>query len=121
MQLLETAGGLLLFAFAAIVPGYFLCLAFFPSKKELDLIERLALSIFFSVAFVAIAVLLENQFMGVQVNFISVAATMLVLIAAGLAVFLARTGKINAPAQFYRAFPKIGESDAADLVPRILR
>ena len=118
MALLETAGGLFLFAFAAVVLGYFISLAVFPSRKEIDLLERLAFSVLFSISSVSILALLENQLAGIPVNFFSVAATILLLIAAGLAVFMVRAQKINAPGFVYALFPKIGRNDAAEIIPK---
>ena len=117
MALLETAGGIFLFAFAAIVPGYFLSLAFFPSKKEIDPAERLAFSVLFSISSISILVLLENQLAGIPVNFFSVAATML-LAAVGFAVFMVRAQRVQAPAFVYALFPKIGRNDAAEIIPK---
>ena len=118
MALLETAGGIFLFAFAAIVPGYFLSLAFFPSKKEIDLAERLAFSVLFSISSISILVLLENQLAGIPVDFFSVAATILLLAAVGFAVFMVRAQRVQAPAFVYALFPKIGRNDAAEIIPK---
>ena len=119
MDLVNILIGLVLFAFAAVVPGYFIALALFPSKKEIALIERLAFSMLFSISFLALAVLLENQLLGIPLNFISVAATMFVLIAIGLIVFMIRSQNLIVPAQVYLLFPKIEKNDAAGIIPKI--
>jgi len=119
MALLETLGGVFLFAFAAIVPGYFLSLAFFPSKNEVGRLERAAFSVFFSISSISIAVLIENQLLGIPLNFFSVAATIFLIITLGFAVFMIRSQRMQAPGFVYRLFPKIGQNDAAEIIPKI--
>jgi len=119
MALMETIGSSVLFLFAALVPGYFLTLAFFPSRKEIGMLERFAFSLFFSIAFLAIAVLVENQLLGMPLNFFSVAATIFGMIALGLAVYLIRSQRINAPEFIYRLFPKIDKNDSAGIIPKL--
>jgi uncharacterized membrane protein len=119
MALAETVTGLILFLFAVTVPGYFLALAFFPSKKEIDLLERLAFSLLFSISFLALAVLFENQLLGIPLNFFSVAATLFGLIAVGLIVFMIRSQRVQVPVQVYWLFPKIEKNDAAGIIPEL--
>ena len=119
MALLETLGSLFLFAFAAVVPGYFLTLAFFPSKNEIDMLERAAFSVFFSISSISIAVLVENQLLGIPLNFYSVAATIFLIIALGAAVFMVRSQRIQAPEFVYLLIQKIDKNEAVEIIPKI--
>ncbi len=116
--MLEIISGLLLLAFALVVPGYFLTLAIFPSKTGIDSLERFAFSIVFSITFLPLLMLIENQLFGIQINFISVASTILVLIAIGVLVWMVRTTRLSVPEQLYVLFPKVPADEAVQLLPK---
>ncbi len=50
------------------IPGYVLSYAFFPKKKDLDLMERIALSFGLSFALIPLAVFFLNKFLKVPIT-----------------------------------------------------
>ena len=62
----------------SLVSGYFLTYAFFP-KKDIDFIERLALSFALSIAIVPLLVFYLNM-LGMKINLISSFLTVLAII-----------------------------------------
>ena len=70
--------------FFLFVPGYFVTWAIFPSREELDAVERITLSLAFSISVVPLIVLFLNQTLGVETFPIdvihSVLASILVII-----------------------------------------
>ncbi|MFH1586805.1 MAG: hypothetical protein ABID38_03045 [Candidatus Diapherotrites archaeon] len=109
----------ILFILVVTIPGYAIALAFFTKKGEIDLIERLTFSLLFSIIFPPILILIENQLLGIPLNFISVAGTEIFLILISLLVYSARIKRINAPKIFYKYIPAVNEKDAVELIPKI--
>ncbi|MFH1256458.1 MAG: DUF1616 domain-containing protein [Candidatus Diapherotrites archaeon] len=93
--MLDLVLGLVKFVIAVTVPGYFLTLGFFPSKKEIDGIERLTYSLVFSITVQPLLLLLENQLFQIPVNEVSVFATFFLVIALGAIAYFARAKKLQ--------------------------
>ncbi|MBU0661948.1 MAG: DUF1616 domain-containing protein [Candidatus Diapherotrites archaeon] len=119
MTLIETTVGILLFAIIVTLPGYFLTLAFFPRRADLDGIERLVFSFVFSISFLPLLMLIENQLLGIAINYFSTLASLLVLVIFALLVYLIRVQRISAPAALYKLFPKVAPNEAASVMPLI--
>jgi len=115
MALIELFSGLIALALTITLPGYFLTLGFFPDKNEIDSIERLTFSLVFSVSFLPLLVLIENQVFGVPIDFNSSIATVLLIIIIGLVSWMIRTQKIVVSDKFYWLFPKVEKQNAIDL------
>lgn len=115
MSLIELFFGLIALALTVSVPGYFLTLGFFPDKNEIDSIERLTFSLVFSVSFLPLLVLIENQLFGIPINFTSSISTFLLIIIIGLFSWMVRTQKLAVPNALYLVFPKIEKKNAVDL------
>ncbi len=115
MALLELIFGLTALFLTVTVPGYFLTLGFFPDKNEIDVIERLTFSMVFSISFLPLLVLIENQLFGITIDFTSSLASLLLLVIIGLFAWMIRTQKIIVPEIFYVVFPKIQKENAVDL------
>ncbi len=81
--------------FVLFVPGFALSFAFFP-KKEIDWIERMALSFGLSIAVVPLLVFYLNRFLGVKIDIISVSITITLLAIAGALAYFYRLGKLPA-------------------------
>lgn len=95
MPLIELIVGLIALIIVLTVPGYFLSLAFFPSKTEIDGIERLTFSLLFSIVFMPLVILIANQLLGVPINFVSSFGTLIFLILFGIIVYYFRLKKLN--------------------------
>ena len=115
MPLIELVLGLVALFLTITVPGYFLTLGFFPNKNEIDSIERLTFSLVFSIAFLPLLVLIENQLFSIPINFTSSIATVLLIIIIGLFSWMVRTQKLVVPNVFYMIFPKIKKEESVDL------
>ena len=115
----ELIVGLIAFALAITIPGYFVTLAFFPSKKEIDRIERLTFSFVFSISFLPLLVLIENQLLGILINFFTVTTSVLLLIITSLLIYLIRIQKITVPEILYKIFPKIEPQEAVNIIPKL--
>ncbi len=115
MPLIELVLGLVALFLTITVPGYFLTLGFFPNKNEIDSIERLTFSLVFSIAFLPLLVLIENQLFSIPINFTSSIATVLLIIIIGLFSWMVRTQKLVVPTVFYMVFPKIKKEESVDL------
>lgn len=115
MALIELFFGLIALALTITLPGYFLTLGFFPNKNEIDSIERLTFSLVFSVSFLPLLVLIENQVFGVPIDFNSSIATVLLIIIIGLVSWMIRTQKIVVSNKLYWLFPKVEKQNAIDL------
>ena len=50
------------------IPGYAISYAFFPKKKDLDLMERIALSFGLSFALIPLAVFFLNKFLKIPIT-----------------------------------------------------
>jgi len=119
--MIELVYGLGMVAFALIVPGYFLTLGVFPAKKDIDGIERITFSLVFSLTFLPLAMLIENQLIGIPIEFFSVFSTMLVLIIFGILMWMVRTTRLPVPAPIYRVLPKVQPEESVSLLPSALR
>ena len=116
MELISLVLGITALIIALFVPGYFLCLGFFPGRTEIDLLERIVFSIIFSISFLALFILIENRLLGIPVNFISIVSTMLLLVLIGLITYFIRVRIIKLPQFFYVLFPEV-EGEAFPLLP----
>ena len=114
----ELVAGFIALIIALFAPGYFLTLGFFPSRNDISGIERIVFSFVFSVTFLPLLILLENQLLGIPINFASVSATFLLLIILGLFSYFARTGKIPLPELLYAVFPKVPKEEAFPIIPK---
>ncbi len=76
--------------FVLFVPGFALSFAFFP-KKEIDWIERMALSFGLSIAVVPLLVFYLNRFIGIKIDIVSVSIAIAIVAGAGAFVYLYRT------------------------------
>lgn len=65
------------------VPGYALVKGLFK-KRELDLIEEVALSIALSIAVVPLAVFYANQLLGIKITLVNSLLIIVFIVAAGL-------------------------------------
>jgi uncharacterized membrane protein len=50
------------------IPGYALSYAFFPKKKDLDLLERIALSFGLSIATIPLIIFFMNKFLKIPIT-----------------------------------------------------
>ena len=82
-------------ALVLTIPGYFLTLAFFPKKNEIDEIERLTFSMVFSIAFLPLLVLIENLLLSIPIDFSSTFGTLVFLIVIGLIIYFIRIRKMK--------------------------
>ncbi len=115
MALLELFFGFILLIIVVTIPGYFLTLAFFPKKEELDAIERFTFSLVFSIAVIPLIVLIENQVFGIPIDFFSSIGTVLVLIIFGLLVYAIRTQKVPFPNALNFLFPRIKKEESVEI------
>ena len=106
-----------LLAAALFIPGYFLALAFFARRGEIDAVERATLSFVFSITFLPLLVLVANQLLGIPINFYSVAGTFLLLVVAGLFGYLARAGMVPLPLPLRNLLGAIPREDAVQIIP----
>ena len=95
MGVLELAVGIAALFAVLIVPGYFLSLAFFPKKEDIDLPERIVFSFAFSVAFMPLLMLLLNQVAGVPIDYFSSVGVVIALVLTGFGVHAYRTKTIS--------------------------
>ena len=66
-----------------LASGYVVSLAAFP-KNELDAIERVVLSLFFSISIPAVLLLVANLLLGIRLDAIAVYAAYIIITAAAL-------------------------------------
>lgn len=62
------------------LPGFAATYALFPRKEEIDVLERIALSIGLSISLVVLSILILNQFLGVAINLVNSLLTILSII-----------------------------------------
>ena len=115
----ETLTALISIIVVLFVPGYFLSLAFFTKRSEIDSIERITLSFVFSITFLPLLVLVENLLLEIPINFTSVAGNFLLIIVLGLIGYFLRTGIIPNPAVLQRVFPPVPKEQAFPLIPKM--
>jgi uncharacterized membrane protein len=116
MDLISLLPGLIALFIALFIPGYFLCLGFFPGRQEIDWLERVVFSFIFSVTFIPLLILIENRLIGIPVNTLSVYATMLLLVLLGLLFYFIRLGKLGLPEKVHWLLPKV-KGEALPLLP----
>ena len=116
MDLIALLPGLVALFIALFIPGYFLCLGFFPGRQEIDWLERIVFSFIFSVSFIPLLILIENRLLGIPVNTLSVYATMLFLVLIGLLFYFVRSGKLSVPEKVHSLLPKV-KGEALPLLP----
>jgi len=80
-----------------LASGYAVSLAAFP-KNELDAIERVVLSLFFSISIPAVLLLVANLLLGIQLDALAVYAVYIITIAAALFYSHKKKGRGNARA-----------------------
>jgi len=72
------------------IPGYALSYAFFPKKKDIDLVERIALSIGLSLATIPLSVFFLNKFLKVPITIYSSFVITMVITLIGIIVWKKR-------------------------------
>lgn len=107
MDALQILFGLIVLIVSLTIPGYCLTLAFFPRKNELEELERFAFSFVFSISFLPLLVLIENQVLGIPINAVSSFGSILLFVIVGLAVWKYRTGKMKKEEAVQIWLPKI--------------
>jgi uncharacterized membrane protein len=115
-MVLEIVLGLIALTLVLTLPGYFLTLAFFPKKNEIDSIERITFSLVFSIAFTPLLLLIENQVFSIPINFLSSFLTVTGIILIGLIVWMIRVQKLRVPEKVYTIFPKVEKEEAVNLL-----
>ena len=81
-----------------LASGYAVSLAAFP-KKELDAIERVVLSLFFSVSIPAVLLLVANLLLGIRLDALAVYAVYILTTAAALFYAHKKKGRGNSKAE----------------------
>ncbi len=116
--MLEQVLGFATLVVTLFIPGYFITLAFFPKKSELDAIERITLSFVFSITLLPLLTLLENILLAIPINSFSVWANFAIITAVGLFSYLARTGKTPRPFKICdKIFPPVSPEEAVPIIP----
>lgn len=109
MDIISIIPGLIAIALAVGIPGYALSLAIFPKRNELDTFERIAFSFILSIAVPGIVLLAGNMLLGIGINFISASLTYVIVTAAGIIGFIARSRSIKASERIeFRIWPARG-------------
>ncbi|MBU1121041.1 MAG: DUF1616 domain-containing protein [archaeon] len=108
--------GLIILVLVITLPGYFLTLAFFPKKEEIDSIERLTFSLVFSISFLPLLVLIENQLFSIPIDYSSAFGSLIALIVLGFVIWMIRTERIPVPSPLYGIFPKVKKEESVDLI-----
>lgn len=86
MEVLSIIRAILGSAFVLFVPGLIWTYVFF-AKKEIDWIERIALSFGLSIALVPLSVFYLNKVFGVKINFLNSFLIILALCVIGLCLY----------------------------------
>lgn len=86
MEILEVLRAIIGFFLVMFIPGFAATYALFPDKKEIDAIERIALSIGLSIALVVLGVFALNMLFGMMINAINSVLVILVITLACAAV-----------------------------------
>jgi len=94
------------------VPGFFATLAFFPSKKEIDFIERFFFSIAFGITILPFMLFVEANFLQIPINFFSNSFNFIFVAVFSAFIYCARIQFIKMPELFYKIFSKIEKEDA---------
>lgn len=84
LSALRAVIGLLLVLF---IPGYAVSWAFFPKKKDVDLIERIALSFGLSIATIPLSIFFLNKFFKVPITVYTGFAVTVVITLVGVIVW----------------------------------
>ena len=106
-------------AITLFVPGYFVSLAFFARKNEIDWVERITLSFVMSISLLPLLVLFENLVLKIPINIYSVGGALAFLILAGLSTYLWRTRVTNPPALCRNILPPVPKEDAVSIIPKL--
>jgi uncharacterized membrane protein len=72
------------------IPGYALSYAFFPKKKDLDLLERIALSFGLSIATIPLVIFFMNKFLKIPITVYSSFAVVTLITLIGIIVWKKR-------------------------------
>lgn len=97
---------------ASVLIGYFVSLAVFPRKTEIDLIERMLFSIVFSITLVPFLAFAENTFFQIPINFFSILLNAIFIALFSLFLYFARIGVVPVPKFFEKFFGKIEREEA---------
>jgi len=108
MDLLQIAFGLIVLAVTLTIPGYCLTLAFFPKRNELEELERFAFSFVFSITFLPLLVLIENQVFDIPIDSVSSLASILLFVVTGIGIWCIRTRKMKKGEAVQIWIPKFG-------------
>ena len=76
LEILRAIVGFLLVMF---IPGYAFTFALFPKKDEIDIIERIALSIGLSISTVVLSIFVLNVFFKIRINLVNSLLTILIM------------------------------------------
>lgn len=79
MMILEILRAIIGFLLVLFIPGYAFTWALFPKKDEIDIIERIALSIGLSISTVVLSIFVLNIFFKIRINLINSLLTILIL------------------------------------------
>ena len=90
LQALRAAAG---FALVLFLPGYAASWALFPDDKEIDSIERVALSLGLSISLVVLSVFALNYGLKIPINLASTVLTILFITLFSSGVYFMRSGK----------------------------
>ncbi len=112
-MLFETIIGFISLVIVLFIPGYFLSLAFFTRRNEIDAIERVTLSFVFSITFLSLLILIGNQVLQIPFDIYLTGGTFVLLIIAGLLGYFVRIGVVPSPIE------KIPREEAVPLIPKL--
>ena len=118
-MVLEVIAGFAMLAIALFVPGYFVSLAFFARKNEIDWVERITLSFVLSISLLPLLVLFENLVLKIPINIYSVGGTLAFLVIAGFLTYYWRTNVADPPALCRRLVPPVPKEDAVPVIPKL--
>lgn len=92
MELLEVLRAIIGFVLVMFVPGFAATYALFPDKKEIDAIERIALSIGLSIALVVLGVFALNMLFDMRINAVNSVLVILMITIACATIGYLRAG-----------------------------
>jgi len=78
-MILEVLRAIVGFLLVMFIPGYAFTFALFPKKDEIDIIERIALSIGLSISTVVLSIFVLNVFFKIRINLVNSLLTILIL------------------------------------------
>jgi uncharacterized membrane protein len=91
-MILEALRAIVGFALVLFIPGYAASWALFPNHKEIDWVERIALSFGLSISLVVLSVFVINYAFEIPINLVSSVLTILFITLFSSGVYYYRTG-----------------------------